>query len=407
MAGRHVVVRNTFLEFSDDGPAIDEEQPGARRVRAQSDVTDSKLPVKVELSNTAGFYQVSRHRMASTAEEHLGSISLEAAAASGGASGAEIDAAAGLSTVLEDPSEGSFSNLHAGLAGLRNMGAMGLPGDLGWVPPGGMPPFPGGPPIWWGGYGDPSMAPFAHGDPNMPPFSQLPYAGYGGQQMWDGAYNMPQAHGNHAGGNMGRNKGKGGGQGQNQKSRLQLSEHLNNGGKGRAANSKAQAAPSAPAPQLLVSSVAPGEETTVMLRNVPNCYSRGQLLGLLNSKGFQGIYDFVYLPMDFRNGVNLGYAFVNLVGRQEAMDFTNRLQGFNEWTSDSSKVCEVSWAHPHQGLAEHVERYRNSPVMHPTMPDEYKPMVFRNGVQQVFPTPTKTIKAPKLRLTTRAEGKTD
>ena len=28
------------------------------------------------------------------------------------------------------------------------------------------------------------------------------------------------------------------------------------------------------------------------------------------------------------------------------------------------EVCRVSWSGPHQGLAAHVERYRNSPVMH-------------------------------------------
>ena len=28
------------------------------------------------------------------------------------------------------------------------------------------------------------------------------------------------------------------------------------------------------------------------------------------------------------------------------------------------KVCRVTWSGPHQGLAAHVERYRNSPVMH-------------------------------------------
>merc|ERR1719408_628689 len=76
-------------------------------------------------------------------------------------------------------------------------------------------------------------------------------------------------------------------------------------------------------------------------------------------------------------------------------------EGFSGWSFDSAKVCEVSWAHPHQGLSEHVERYRNSPVMHPTMPEEYKPMMFQNGIQQPFPQPTKAIKAPKLRLTAR------
>jgi hypothetical protein len=140
------------------------------------------------------------------------------------------------------------------------------------------------------------------------------------------------------------------------------------------------------------------EPTTVMLRNIPNSYSQNMLLQLLDEHGFGGFYNFVYLPMDFRNGVNLGYAFVNLTQHTKALDFMHAFEGLASWTVDSGKVCEVSWAHPHQGLVEHVERYRNSPVMHPRMPDEYEPMVFCDGVRVAFPGPTKAIKAPKLRL---------
>merc|ERR1711862_380377 len=53
--------------------------------------------------------------------------------------------------------------------------------------------------------------------------------------------------------------------------------------------------------------------TTVMLRNVPNNISRESLLALLDRSGFEGQYDFVYLPIDFARQSNLGYAFINLV----------------------------------------------------------------------------------------------
>ena len=42
----------------------------------------------------------------------------------------------------------------------------------------------------------------------------------------------------------------------------------------------------------------------------------------------------------------------------------------------------------------HVERYRNSPVMHRSVPDEYEPVIFKNGVRKNFPRPTKKVKAP-------------
>jgi hypothetical protein len=141
--------------------------------------------------------------------------------------------------------------------------------------------------------------------------------------------------------------------------------------------------------------------TTVMLRNIPNRYDRNALLALLDEQGFATLYDFVYLPMDFRNGVSLGYAFVNFVTYPQALEAVNRFQNFRAWSFDSSKVCEVSWAHPHQGLDSHIERYRNSPVMHPSMPDEYKPAIFDGGKRISFPRPTKAIRAPRLRLPVR------
>jgi len=50
-----------------------------------------------------------------------------------------------------------------------------------------------------------------------------------------------------------------------------------------------------------------------MLRNLPNNYTRDMFLSLLDEQGLSGLYDFVYLPMDFCRDANLGYAFVNFV----------------------------------------------------------------------------------------------
>ena len=41
-----------------------------------------------------------------------------------------------------------------------------------------------------------------------------------------------------------------------------------------------------------------------------------------------------------------------------------------------------------------MERYRNSAVMHKKVPDEYKPVIFEDGVRKTFPRPTKKVKAP-------------
>jgi len=142
-----------------------------------------------------------------------------------------------------------------------------------------------------------------------------------------------------------------------------------------------------------------GEEwrTTVMLRNMPNNYTRDMLLELVDVMGFSGRYDFAYLPVDFKSQAGLGYAFINFVSTAEAQRCFECFEGFSDWKVPSEKVCTVTWGAPYQGLEAHIERYQNSPVMHHSIPDEWKPVLLEQGVRIVFPPPTKPIKTPKVR----------
>jgi hypothetical protein len=135
--------------------------------------------------------------------------------------------------------------------------------------------------------------------------------------------------------------------------------------------------------------------TTVMLRNLPNQYTRAMLLDLLDSQSFAGLYDFVNLPIDFASRSCLGYAFVNLITNEVASAFCSKLQGFGDWIIPSRKICSVTWSGPHQGLQAHIERYQNSPVMHDLVPDVYKPIILKDGVRIPFPPPTRKLKAPR------------
>ncbi|CAJ1460092.1 unnamed protein product [Effrenium voratum] len=140
------------------------------------------------------------------------------------------------------------------------------------------------------------------------------------------------------------------------------------------------------------------EWVTVMIRNLPNDYGRDDVVEFLNLQGFKARFDFVYLPIDFKNSTGLGYAFVNMVGHEDALEVFRRLEGFKDWKVSSQKVCEVAWGNPEQqGLDFHISRYRNSPVMHNSVPEEFKPLIFQNGEKVPFPEPTKAPRRPRMK----------
>lgn len=134
-----------------------------------------------------------------------------------------------------------------------------------------------------------------------------------------------------------------------------------------------------------------------MLRNLPNSYSRQLLADLLDSHGLNGCYNLVYLPIDFSTRAGFGYAFVNFVSQESAELCMAKLNGFRAWNISSDKTLDAAWSTAHQGFETHVERYRNSPVMHESVDDELKPAIFLNGKRVSFPPPTKKIKAPRQR----------
>jgi len=118
-------------------------------------------------------------------------------------------------------------------------------------------------------------------------------------------------------------------------------------------------------------------------------------LETLDGHGFSGEYNFVYFPIDFYSGAGLGYCFVNMINTERAAVLMSSLQGFSAWKGSSSqKVLDICWSNPHQGLEMLIERYRNSRVMHSSVPDHYKPALFRDGMRVPFPRNTKRIRPP-------------
>jgi len=149
------------------------------------------------------------------------------------------------------------------------------------------------------------------------------------------------------------------------------------------------------------SAVEEPRKTTIMLRNVPRSVTRTMLLSELESQGFAGMFDFVYLPVDFdettRCRQNFGHAFVNFICPHDAAQARRCFAGLVAWAVDRENPCEAVYREPCQGLTAHIKKYRNSALMHESVPDENKPVMFADGARCPFPAPTQPIKAPKMR----------
>lgn len=68
------------------------------------------------------------------------------------------------------------------------------------------------------------------------------------------------------------------------------------------------------------------EITTLMIKNVPQRFTRKDLVYELNRRGFEGLYNFCHLPCSFETKMNKGYAFVNFATETAARAFTDQLR---------------------------------------------------------------------------------
>ena len=103
---------------------------------------------------------------------------------------------------------------------------------------------------------------------------------------------------------------------------------------------------------------AEGARTTIMVRNIPNKYNQKMLLEMLDQhSGTQ--YNFFYLPIDYKNRCNLGYAFINFTSSWAAADFYDTFHN-RKWPDfNSRKVCAVTYARV-QGRESLIQHFRNS-----------------------------------------------
>ena len=98
--------------------------------------------------------------------------------------------------------------------------------------------------------------------------------------------------------------------------------------------------------------------TTVMIRNIPIKYSDKMLLKELEE--FNGKFDCVYMPYDFENSGNKGYAFINFIHPLHILLFHDKFQNKKWIYCESKKICELNSAN-FQGINEiqkHAKNYK-------------------------------------------------
>merc|ERR1712137_1384473 len=100
----------------------------------------------------------------------------------------------------------------------------------------------------------------------------------------------------------------------------------------------------------------------------------------MDSNGFSSLWNFLYLPVDFKSHVAIGYAILNFTSHAVAERAFATFNGFSAWKGNSKKICEVSWSETEQGLDANIERFRNCPMnRRKGAPEECKPIIIENG----------------------------
>jgi len=109
-----------------------------------------------------------------------------------------------------------------------------------------------------------------------------------------------------------------------------------------------------------------------MIRHIPNKYNVGSMLDEININ-FKGKYDLFYLPIDYINSCNLGFAFINFVDPMHIIMFYDLFRGKKWRKFNSDKVCELVYA-KFQGKKDLIAHFEKGSIMNMDT-DDKKPII--------------------------------
>ena len=101
--------------------------------------------------------------------------------------------------------------------------------------------------------------------------------------------------------------------------------------------------------------------TTLMIKNIPNKYTLSSFLDEINEY-FKNTYDIFYLPIDYINKCNLGFAFINFVQPFHIILFYELYRGKKWKKFNSDKICELLFA-KFQGRKELIAHFEKGKVL--------------------------------------------
>ncbi|EAS03106.1 RNA recognition motif 3 in plant Mei2-like protein (macronuclear) [Tetrahymena thermophila SB210] len=122
------------------------------------------------------------------------------------------------------------------------------------------------------------------------------------------------------------------------------------------------------------------KRTTVCIKNIPNKYQLNCVLQTIE-KNHKDNFDFFYLPIDFNNKCNVGYAFINFIKPEYIKDFYLEFNGKKWKKFNSDKICSLKYA-TIQGIPQLQEHFQNSSVMN-QREKKFKP-VFLNVISNMI-----------------------
>ena len=112
------------------------------------------------------------------------------------------------------------------------------------------------------------------------------------------------------------------------------------------------------------------KRTTIMIKNIPNKFSRELLLSTID-QNFKGTYDLFILPTDGNKNKNFGYSFLNFTSSYFIPYFYFMFND-KKWSStNSKKICEITYSKV-QGRANLISYYANK-------------IIFYNNVNEITP----------------------